>query len=256
MTLALQKGTLILVDYTAKVKDTGEVFETTREADAKSNSIYDDNKRYQSRVIAAGEGEPWILKGLDEALLNTSVGDKLTIEVPPEKGFGVRDPGRVRMIPLRKLGEDAEKVSVGDTITVDDKTGIIRFIGSGRVQVDYNHRFAGKTILYDVNVIKSLNTDEEKIMGLLKRNLPVDESKIKFEVKNSELSIIIPEELFTAEGLSAVKRFTTNDIFKFVPTLTKINFIETYNNVKSTKPQTIAAETNAAEPKTAQPKAA
>ena len=49
------------------------------------------------------------------------------------------------MIPLRKLGEDAEKVSVGDTVEIDNKKGIIRFIGSGRVQIDYNHRFAGKT---------------------------------------------------------------------------------------------------------------
>ena len=60
------------------------------------------------------------------------------------------------MIPLRKLGEDAEKVSVGDTIDIDNKRAIVRFIGSGRVQVDYNHRYAGRTILYDVNVLKSL----------------------------------------------------------------------------------------------------
>ena len=31
--------------------------------------------------------------------------------------------GKVRMIPLRKLGEDAEKVSIGDTIEVDNKKG-------------------------------------------------------------------------------------------------------------------------------------
>ena len=31
------------------------------------------------------------------------------------------------MIPLRKLGEDAEKVSVGDTVEIDNKKGIIRF---------------------------------------------------------------------------------------------------------------------------------
>ena len=37
------------------------------------------------------------------------------------------------MIPLRKLGEDAEKVSIGDMIEVDNKKGVVRFIGSGRV---------------------------------------------------------------------------------------------------------------------------
>jgi peptidylprolyl isomerase len=252
--MTFQKGTLLLVDYTAKVKDTNEVFETTKEDDAKSNSIHDTNMKYQPRLVSVGES--WVLKGLDDALLNTNAGDKLTVEVLPEKGFGTRDPTKVRMIPLRKLGEDAEKISVGDTIEVDEKTGIVRFIGSGRVQVDYNHRFAGKTILYDVNVLKSLNTDDEKILGLLKRRLPIEESKLKFKVTETELDITMPEETFMAEGLQIIKRAIVNDIYKFVPKLEKINFIESYANTKAEKPETKQAESKPAEVKTAQPKAA
>lgn len=252
--MTFQKGTLLLVDYTAKVKDTNEVFETTKEDDAKSNSIHDTNMKYQPRLVSVGES--WVLKGLDDALLNTNAGDKLTVEVSPEKGFGTRDPAKVRMIPLRKLGEDAEKTSVGDAIEVDERTGIVRFIGSGRVQVDFNHRFAGKTILYDVNVLKSLNTDDEKILGLLKRRLPIEESKLKFNVNGTELDITMPEETFMAEGLQIIKRAIVNDIYKFVPKLEKINFIESYANTKAEKPETKQAESKPVEEKTAQPKAA
>jgi len=252
--MTFQKGTLVLVDYTAKVKDTSEVFETTREVDAKSSSLYDANARYQPRLVSVGES--WVLKGLDDALLNTSVGDKLTVEVSPEKGFGVRDLGKVRMIPLRKLGDDAEKISVGDAIEIDERTGIVRFIGSGRVQVDFNHRFAGKTIVYDVNIVKSLNTDEEKIMGLLKRRLPVDESKLQFKINEMQLDITMPEETFLAEGLQIIKRAIVNDIFKFVNKLEKINFIEGYKNPKAEKPQEKPAESKAAEAKAVEPKAA
>jgi len=254
MALAFQKGTLVLVDYTAKVKDTSEVFETTREADAKSSSIYDANIKYQPRLIAVGES--WVLKGLDDALLNANVGDKVTIEVPPEKGFGTRDPSKVRMIPLRKLGDDAEKVSVGDAIEIDDRTGIIRFIGSGRVQVDFNHRFAGKTITYDLNVIKSLDTDQDKIMGLLKRRFPLDESKLKFEIKGTQVDVTIPEEAMMMEGLQIVKRSISNEIFKFVNTLDKINFVETYTKTKQEPPQAKTAEQKIAQAEPAQPKAA
>jgi peptidylprolyl isomerase len=251
MTLVFQKGTLILVDYTAKVKDTNEVFETTREADAKTNSIHDPNVKYQPRLISVGES--WVLKGLDDALANANVSDKLSVEVPPEKGFGARDTSKVRMIPLRKLGDDAEKVSVGDTIELDDRTGIIRFIGSGRVQVDFNHRFAGRTILYDVNVIKSLDTDQDKIMGLLKRRFPLDESKLKFEIKGTQLDVTIPDEALMMEGLQVVKRAIANEILKFVTKLDKINFIESYNRAK---PQEKPAEQKAAEAKPVPPKAA
>src|SRR5574341_497001 len=252
--MTFQKRTLLLVDYTAKVKDTNEVFETTREDDAKSNSIHDTNMKYQPRLVSVGES--WVLKGLDDALLNTNAGDKLTVEVPPEKGFGTRDTSKVRMIPLRKLGEDAEKISVGDAIEVDERTGIVRFIGSGRVQVDFNHRFAGKTILYDVNVIKSLDTDNDKIFGLLKRRLPVDDSKLQFKMNGKDLDITMPEETFLAEGLQIIKRAIVNDIFKFVSKLEKINFIEGYKNTKTEKPQEKQVESKTAEPKAAEPKAA
>lgn len=245
--MTFQKGTLVLVDYTAKVKDSNEIFETTREADAKSNSTYDANVKYQPRLISVGES--WVLKGLDDALVNTTVGDKLSIEVPPEKGFGTRDPAKIRMIPIRKLGEDAEKVTVGDTIELDERTGIVRFIGSGRVQVDFNHRFAGKTIVYDLNVIKSLDTDQDKVMGLLKRRFPIEESKIKFEIKGAELDVNVPEEAMMMEGLQIVKRAIANEIFKFVTKLEKVNFIDSYNKPKP-------AEQKPAEAKAAEPKAA
>ena len=229
--MTFNKGSLILVDYTAKVKDTDEVFETTIEAEAKKHSIHDANVKYQPKLVSVGES--WVIKGLDEALANSKVGDKTSVEVTPDKGFGERDSGKVRMIALRKLGEDADKVSVGDTVEIDQKTGIIRFIGSGRVQVDYNHRFAGKTILYDVNVLKALETDDEKINGMLKRHLPVDDSKLVFKKTGTSLDINIPEELFRSDGLQVMKHFIQSDIFKFVPTLEKINFLETHQNKPS-----------------------
>ncbi len=226
--MTFNKGSLILVDYTAKVKDSQEIFETTIEDEAKKHSIHDPNVKYQPKLVSVGES--WVLKGLDEALANTKVGDKLTVEVTPDKGFGERDSGKVRMIPLRKLGEDAEKVTVGDTIEIDNKRGIVRFIGSGRVQVDYNHRYAGKTILYDVNVLKSLESDEDKVLGILKRHIPVDDEKLIFKKTGNSVDITIPEEIFRSDGLQVMKHFIQIDIFKFVPSLEKVNYIETHVN--------------------------
>jgi peptidylprolyl isomerase len=238
--LTFNKGSLILVDYTAKVKDSQEVFDTTIEEDAKKYSIHEPNVKYQPKLVSIGEVSYPVLKGLDEALSKTTLGDKLTVEVTPDKGFGERDSGKVRMIPVRKLGEDAEKVSVGDTIEVDNKRGIIRFIGSGRVQIDYNHRYAGKTILYEVNVIKSLDSPNDKIDGILKNRLPLEDSKIKFELNDKEVNITIPEEILRADGLQIMKHFIQLDIFKFVPSLEKVNFIETHLNKQAqvVKPET------------------
>ena len=229
--MTFSKGSLILVDYTSKVKDTGEVFETTIEEEAKKHSFHEPNVKYQPKLVSVGES--WVVKGLDEALEKTSVGDKKTIEISPDKGFGERDTGKVRMIPLRKLGEDAEKVSIGDMVEVDNKKGVVRFIGSGRVQIDYNHRFAGKTILYDINVIKELKTDDDKVSGILKRYLPVKDDKISFKKTGNMLDITIPEEMFRADGLHAIKHFVQTDVFKFIPSLEQLNFVESHMNQKT-----------------------
>jgi peptidylprolyl isomerase len=169
-----------------------------------------------------------VLKGLDEALAKSNVNDKLNVEVTPDKGFGERDPNKVRMIPQRKLGDKADEVSVGDAIDIDERTGIVRYVGSGRIQVDFNHRFAGKTLLYDVNIMKKLESDEEKITALIKRRMGLEDNKIKFNMSNSNLDIEVPEDAFLSEGLQIIKRAVTNDIFKFVPSIKTIRFIENY----------------------------
>lgn len=226
--MTLEKGSLILLDYTAKIKDTNEIFETTRMDDIKDTPDFDPEKKYEPRLLGVGDG--WVLKGLDEALLNANVGDILNIEIAPDKAFGERDPSKIRMIPLRKLGEKANEVSVGDVIEIDNRVGIIRFIGSGRVQVDFNHKFAGRTIVYDANVIKKIEEDKDKIDNLIKRRLPVSVSEIPFEMNESEVQIKLPEPTFLIDGIQIIKRGISNDLFKYVPKLKNVVFLEKYSN--------------------------
>lgn len=238
--MTLEKGSLILLDYTAKIKDSNEIFETTRVDDVKNNPEFDPNKKYEPRLLGVGEG--WVLKGLDEALLESSIGTPLNIEIPPEKAFGERDPSKVRMIPLRKLGEKANEVSIGDVIELDDRIGIIRFIGSGRVQVDFNHKYAGRTLVYDANIVKKLDNDDEKISNLIRRRLPIDSSEVKCETKESTLEISLPENTFLIEGIQIIKRGISADVFKFVPLMKTVVFVERYDNPSSVT-QASTAET-------------
>ena len=64
--MAIQKSDFIIVDYTGKVKETGEVFDTTSEEIAKENKLYKEGDIYEPRLVVVGEG--WVLKALDDAL--------------------------------------------------------------------------------------------------------------------------------------------------------------------------------------------
>jgi peptidylprolyl isomerase len=233
--MTLERGSLILVDYTAKVKDSNEIFETTREEEAKKSELFDPTHKYEPRLISIGEG--WVLKGLDEALAAANIGDRINVEISPDKGFGERDPNKVRMVAQRKLGEKADEVRVGDVIEIDHRTGIVRYVGSGRVQIDFNHRFAGRTLTYDVDIVKKLESDDDKILSLMKRRLPLDDNKIKINLKGLTLEIELPEETLLAEGLQIIKRAAANDVFKFVPTLKEIKFIESFKSSALPQPQ-------------------
>jgi peptidylprolyl isomerase len=229
--MTFDKGSLILLDYTARIKDNGEIFETTIEEDAKKSNLYDPTRQYEPRLISVGEG--WVLKGLDEALTSTDVGQKLSIEIPPDKGFGERDTNKVRMIPQRKLGEKANEIKVGDVVELDDRTGIVRYIGSGRVQIDYNHRLASRVLVYDVNIVKKIESNEDKIKYLLKRRLPLDDEKAKIEHNNDTVVIELSEDISLLDGLQIIKKAVTTDIFKFVDGLNKITFHEVYLSQKA-----------------------
>ncbi len=59
-------------------------------------------------------------------------------------------------------------------------------------------------------------------------------------MKDKEVSITVPEEILRADGLQIMKHFIQLDIFKFVPTLEKVNFVETHVNkqTQEKKPET------------------
>ena len=106
---------------------------------------------------------------------------------------------------------------------------MVRFIGSGRVQVDFNHRFAGRTLSYDINIVKKLESNDDKIIPLIKRRLAIDTKNVKPNLEGEVLQIELPEESFLIEGLQVIKRAIANDAFKFLEGIKHVRFIETYS---------------------------
>ncbi|MGB9724841.1 MAG: FKBP-type peptidyl-prolyl cis-trans isomerase [Nitrososphaeria archaeon] len=229
--MPFEQGTLVYVNLTGIVKETNELIETTLEDKAKEYNVFDPTRKYRPRLIAIGE--KWVLEPLDDKLKEMNVGEKLSIEIPPEKAFGVWDPSKVKVIPLRKLGERATQLRVGDEVEIDNRIGRVKLLASGRVHIDFNHKYSGKTIVYEVQVVKELKEDSEKIEALFLRRIPIEEEKVKFSIQDNTVVFELPFELYLEEGLQIVKRALANDIFKFLPNIQKVTFIENYEKQKS-----------------------
>lgn len=225
--MALQKGDFVLLDYVAKVKETGEVFDTTTEETAKKEHLYKEGEIYEPKLVVIGES--WVLKALDESLTKMEVGKPDSVEISPEKAFGSRDSEKVKRVPLKQLTAKGITPSLGMRVEFNEKMATVRAIGAGRVLLDFNPPLAGKTLVYNVTVQKKLETAKEKIAALIHRRIPiVEENKFKFLVKAKTVNIEMPEEAFYLEGVQVAKRGIALDIQRFFPKITTVKFAETF----------------------------
>lgn len=233
--MALHKGDFILIDQTGKVKETGDIFDTTIEETAKKEHLYKEGEIYEPKLVVIGEG--WVLKTLDESLTTIKITKKTPIEIPPKKAFGERDPEKIKRVSLRNLTAKGITPNLGKRIEYNGKMATIRTIGAGRVLLDFNPPLAGKTLIYEVTIQKKLTTKKQKIAALIHRRIPaVEQNKFKFTTKQTTINIEMPEDAFYIEGIQVAKRGIAIDIQKFFPKTTTVKFVETFK--KETTPPT------------------
>jgi peptidylprolyl isomerase len=225
--MTFQKADFVVIDYTAKVKETNEVFDTTKEDVAKKEHLHKEGEIYEPKLVVVGEG--WVLKALDDSLTTMEINTPATVEISPEKGFGQRDPEKVKHVPLRQLLAKEINPVIGARIEYQGKMASVRAIGAGRVLLDYNPPLAGKTLIYEVVVNKKIENNEEKIAALIHRRVPqVEEKQFKITLQDKTLTIDMPEVAFYIEGVQIAKRGIAIDIQKFIPDLTETKFVETF----------------------------
>jgi peptidylprolyl isomerase len=231
-----KKGDFILINYTSKVKETGKIFDTTNEEIAKQEKLYKEGEIYEPQLVVIGEN--WVLKALDEALPKLKVKKKNSVEIPPEKAFGNRDPEKVRLVSLRRLAAKGITPKLGMQIEYDKKLATVRTMGSGRIQLDFNPPLAGKTLIYEVTVEKKLKTNTEKTAALIHRRIPaVEAEKFNFKLGKTNVTVKMPEEAFYVEGIQLAKRGIALDIQRFLPEIKTVKFVETFKKRETTTEQ-------------------
>jgi FKBP-type peptidyl-prolyl cis-trans isomerase 2 len=232
--MPLKKGDFILIDYTAKVKETNEIFDTTIEEVGKEKHIHKEGEIYEPKLVVIGEG--WVLKELDESLTTMKLNKVTLVEIPPEKAFGPRDPEKVKRVPLKHLTSKGTKPAIGMRIEYKGKNANIRAIGAGRVLLDFNPPLAGRTLVYEVTLNKKLKTSKEKVAALIHRRIPVVEAeKFNFTIKEKVLTINMPEYAFYIEGIQIAKRGIALDMQKLLPKIIEVKFVETFTAEQKTE---------------------
>jgi FKBP-type peptidyl-prolyl cis-trans isomerase SlyD len=106
-----------------------------------------------------------LIIGMEEGLEGKTPGDKFSLKITPEKGYGELDPSMVQKVPKTAFGTQEVKPGMkfstnqGGVVTVTE-------VGNDDVTVDANHPLAGVELNFDVEVMEVRNaTDEELSHG-------------------------------------------------------------------------------------------
>ena len=225
--MAFKNNDFVLVDYTVKVKETNEIIETTREDIAKENKLYREDETYKPKLMIIGEGR--YVKGFEEAVASSNVGESKTIEVKPEKAYGERDPNKVKVLSLRELARNNIIPEPGKFIEIGGVVGLVKSVSGGRVVVDFNHPLAGKVLVFEFKVVKKLDEPVEKIKYLMmrrSRRISEDNLNIRYLQDEARVEIDTPEEILLAEDLQIFKSAVADDIFKYFDEIKQVIFLD------------------------------
>jgi FKBP-type peptidyl-prolyl cis-trans isomerase SlyD len=108
-----------------------------------------------------------IIPGLEKALEGRQAGEKLSVEVPPEQGYGVRDEALVQQVPRRAF-QGVRELKPGMRFHTQGSGGpaqvMVTAVKGDMVTVDGNHALAGQTLKFEVEITKVREATAEELM--------------------------------------------------------------------------------------------
>ncbi len=184
----IKQNDFIEVEFAGKITDTGEVFDTNIENEAKKANL--DIKNLKPFILSVGH--KMFPPGFDEDLVKKEIGKNYKVELVPEKAFGKRNPSLVKMIPTKHFLEQKINPERGMQLTLDGRLVRILSSSAGRTLADFNNPLAGKKVTYEYKILRKVTDEKEKIDALQEF---LFRKKFDYELKDDKIVLKIEKEL-------------------------------------------------------------
>lgn len=226
MAETVKKGDFITIDYIARVKDTGQIFDLTSEEIAKKEKIFREGDEYKPATVVVGAGH--VLKGLDSQLEGLEIGKKATLEVNSDEAFGPRNPELSTLVPMQIFKKQKVEPFPGLPVNIGGQRGIVQTASGGRVRVDFNHPLAGKNLEYELTVLKKVTDKKEQIKSVFRYHLPKSNpDELGIEIKDKEVEITSPKnDEQTRRFINLTKDMIAKDILKYAKDIEQVKIID------------------------------
>jgi len=130
-----------------------------------SGAVIDSSSGGEPLAYIHGQGN--IIPGLEKALEGKQQGDKISANVDPAEGYGVRDDALVQSVPRRSFG-GVPNIQTGMQFHAQTSQGHTRVvtvtaIKGDMVTVDANHPLAGQNLHFDVEIAEVRDASQEEL---------------------------------------------------------------------------------------------
>lgn len=137
----VKEGDVVRVHYTGKLNN-GEQFDSSV------------GKEPLEFTVGAGQ----MIKGFDAAMPGMNVGEKKTINITPEDGYGEKSEDAIIEFPKENIPEDM-KLEAGMPLTLTNQEGqpvpvIVVEVKDDVVILDANHFLAGQELVFDIELVE------------------------------------------------------------------------------------------------------
>ncbi len=107
-----------------------------------------------------------IIPGLEKALSDTTVGEKLSVTIEAADAYGERNEAKIQTVS-KEMFKGMDKIEVGMQFQADSSSGpavvTITEVDGDDVTIDGNHPLAGEQLTFDVEVMEIRPATETEI---------------------------------------------------------------------------------------------
>ena len=112
---------------------------------------------FDDEPVEIGMGSGVLTEGMELALYGLETGDRQTLMLTPEQGFGLRDEDNIHMMPISDFPDDLKPESglvfEFETSNSEDILGTVLSVKANKAEVDFNHPLAGQPLVFTVEIL-------------------------------------------------------------------------------------------------------
>lgn len=119
-----------------------------------NGDLVDSTFDKQPATFKFGDGN--LLPGFELALQGLKAGDKRSLHIEPEHGFGPTNPQNLQVMPRGQF--EGMELSEGLMVIFQDAAkgevpGVVSRFDDQQVTIDFNHPLAGKALTFEVEIL-------------------------------------------------------------------------------------------------------